>query len=143
MDAESKESVVAWLLEWQGCIQTRDVERARQLFSVQVVAFGTYTNHLQGLEDLIVEQWEPIWKTTDGFRFIIQEGTFYTSSDGSFACAGMPWLSYGYREDGTRFPRAGRCTILLQRAGRGDRWTAVHTHFSLDVEQQGDAGVRR
>jgi hypothetical protein len=36
----------------------------------------------------------------------------------------------GIREDGARFERPGRTTVVLERSGT-DAWKAIHTHFSL------------
>ena len=47
------------------------------------------------------------------------------------AVAIVPWTSTGIAEDGTRFPRPGRATIVLERSQPGAPWVGVHTHFSL------------
>ena len=42
------------------------------------------------------------------------------------------WTSTGALEDGTPFPRPGRCTVTLRWADPASPWLGTHTHFSLN-----------
>ena len=46
------------------------------------------------------------------------------------AVAVAPWTSTGYHEDGSRYDRPGRATMIFHR--EGVRWICVHSHMSLN-----------
>ena len=54
------------------------------------------------------------------------------SPDRRLAHLAAGWSSTGAREDGTPFPRPGRCTVTLRRADPASPWLGTHTHFSLN-----------
>ncbi|MGH2734991.1 MAG: YybH family protein [Actinomycetota bacterium] len=106
---------------------TVDYESARAIFSPEVASFGTQADAVAGLERLQAEQWEQIWPRTSGFRVLME--TVRAGGDANVAWGMATWSSLGYDERGNSFERPGRATVVLTRST--DRWTAVHTHFSL------------
>lgn len=52
------------------------------------------------------------------------------SDDQSMAVVIAPWTSTGFHQDGSRFDRPGRATIVFHRSGEG--WLGVHSHLSLN-----------
>ena len=56
-----------------------------------------------------------------------------------------PWTSTGIAEDGSRFDRPGRATIVVRRTATDAAWFGVHTHFSLarGVPQQSFGSTAR
>ena len=116
----------------QACVRAVDYERARPLFSEDVVAFGTFAPVVSGRQRLEHEQWRNIWPTIREFTFKLD----------SLRCLGTPeslcvvvaWDSLGARPDGSTFSRPGRATLLLEP--REGRWVATHSHFSLAPARQ-------
>jgi ketosteroid isomerase-like protein len=117
----------AFLVEMQACVRAVDYERARALFGEDVVAFGTFAAVVSGREQLEQEQWRKIWPTIRDFTFRIDE--LHCVGTDRMLCVVVPWDSLGRRDDGETFARPGRATLVLEP--RGQRWVAVHSHFSL------------
>jgi hypothetical protein len=66
------------------------------------------------------------------------------SPDRLLAVAITGWDSTGIDEQGDRFERPGRATVVLRRASITDSWVGLHTHFSLGLGvPQKSHGVRR
>lgn len=129
--APDRESVTAWLNEWQSLIRARDFDNARALFQEDVVGFGTAVEMASGLEELVNFQWGVTWPHIDGFTFDLDRGRIETADGGALAWVATPWHSKGIRPSGELFDRGGRCTILLTRSDPDAPWKAIHTHFSL------------
>lgn len=121
----------AWVEAWGDEVAAVDLVTARGRFAAQVVAFGTYADVVHGREALEAEQWANIWPAIEDFRFDGAAMEVLVSPDRLQAVAVAPWGSTGIAEDGSRFDRPGRATIVVQRASVDDPWLGVHTHFSL------------
>jgi len=119
-----------WLDSFAAAVRDADYQRGRELFDGGVLAFGTRTVSMDGLDSLVAEQWQPIWETTRGFRFFLDQLQY--GGDGDLAWAAVPWHSQGRRENGDGFDRFGRATYVLRRRPRDGRWVAVHSHHSLN-----------
>lgn len=104
-----------------------DFESARAIFAEDVASFGTLARVVTGAEALESEQWRGIWPNIADFMIDMET---VTSGGGDDLAWGMAaWSSTGFHEDGSRFDRPGRASVVLAR--RDGRWLAVHTHFSL------------
>jgi ketosteroid isomerase-like protein len=121
------DEVAAWLEEMERCVRARDYSAARSLFDTKVVGYGTREPVAHGLDELEEKQWRQVWPATEGFKFRI-ESARCASADGTVAVA-VEWDSLGLSEDGGRFDRPGRATLVLRE--REGRLVAVHSHFSL------------
>ena len=121
------ETARSWLAALQRCVRAVDYAAARPLFAPDVQAFGTHAAVVSGRDLLEREQWRHIWPTIREFTFRLAE----MRCVGGEEMLGMivPWDSVGAGPDGRTFPRPGRATIILVL--RGERWVAVHSHFSL------------
>lgn len=122
-----------WLSELQACVRAQDFDAARSLFAEDVIGFGTYAAIISGREALEREQWRNVWPHIREFTFRLDEVRCIGGESG--LCVIVPWGSLGLRHDGTTFARPGRATLVL--AARGDRWVAVHSHFSLQPRSIG------
>ena len=121
-------ALVQWLTAWQAAINARDYAGGAELFAEDVIAFGTYSDAMRGRENLVERQWREMWPYIRDFRFSLDETAVL--DDGHSICVLIcPWTSLGIAPDGATFPRAGRCTIALERTETGLR--ARHTHFSM------------
>ena len=93
---------------------------------------------VEGLDQLKINQWENIWPTISGFKFLTETLFIQLSPDKLFANSILTWTSFGYHEDGKTFERSGRATVTLKRYSLNSEWKGIHTHFSLNrgVPQQ-------
>lgn len=121
----------AWVEAWGDEVASVDLVTARTRFAPHVVAFGTYADVVRGLDALEAQQWSNIWPAIEDFRFDVGATEVLVSPDRLQAVAVAPWGSTGVADDGSRFDRPGRATIVVQRASVDDPWLGVHTHFSL------------
>lgn len=125
----------AWFERWAAHVRARDFDAARALFSPDVIGFGTRMHIVHGLDRLEQNQWRHVWPTIEGFQFIVDELHVSASDAADSAWGVVPWVSTGYREDGSAFDRPGRATVIFVRGGdptiTPGGWLAVHTHISL------------
>jgi ketosteroid isomerase-like protein len=133
-DAETRAHFLGWLDRFAGYVREVDYASARPLFHPETLAFGTFTDVIPGLQAWIDTQWDNVWPRTADFRFNL-DGT-HVLADGNMAVVIAPWTSTGFHQDGTRFDRPGRATMVFHRAD--GRWLCVHSHMSLNrgVPQQ-------
>lgn len=116
-----------WLRQLQTCVRAQDFAGGRALCVPELLAFGTRTEMVEGVEQVMERQWRPVWPHIRDFT--IDADKARGAIHGSRGWVAVPWDSLGVRPDGSTFARPGRLTILFeQRAGR---WLAIHTHFSL------------
>lgn len=116
-----------WLRTWERLINAGDYESARHLFAPDVLAFGSLAQTMNGLDALEQEQWRRIWGTIRDFAF--EAPVQFAAGDSSSTFA-LRWHSQGKTEDGGWYERRGRCTLVLERRGRG--LVCTHSHFSVD-----------
>ena len=120
-----------WHDRFAASVRVRDIAQGLALFAPQVRAFGTVVEYAPDLRCLQQEQWMRVWPHTRGFHFLPSPVEVFLSADASQACVLTFWESDGLREDGTPFPRRGRCTTVLhQEPSAPCGWLAVHTHYS-------------
>ena len=131
-------SIKAWFKTWTAFVRAVDFDSARPMFEEDVVAFGTWMDTVEGIDNLMENQWKNIWATIRDFEFLTDTLQVRVSPDRLFAVAVLVWTSSGLHENGEAFPRPGRCTTGLQRDSVDAPWKANHTHFSLnrDVPQK-------
>ena len=128
---EARDSVRAWLRGWSDEVASADIAAARWRFDAGLSAFGTHADVVIGRDLVEAQQWLAVWPAIEDFAFLVDDAQIELSPDGLMAVLATPWTSTGIAEDGTRFPRPGRATIVLRRSGLRADWLGVHTHFSL------------
>jgi len=129
-DAGDVSLVRAWFEELARHVQAVDYAAARHLFSPDLIAFGTFTDFVDGRDGAERAQWRKVWGSIDGVRW--REGIrALVSPDRLFAVGMGVWDTVGYREDDTTFDRQGRATVAFRRAAVGQPWIATDTHMSL------------
>jgi ketosteroid isomerase-like protein len=129
--AEAEESVREWLREWGREVAAVDIAAARARFADDLSAFGTRADVVIGRDQVEGEQWLPTWPAIEDFMFLVDDAQVVLSPDGLMAVVATGWTSTGIDENGTRFPRPGRATVVLSRERPAADWIGVHTHFSL------------
>jgi ketosteroid isomerase-like protein len=130
VDTNVEDAAMTWLGEMQDCVRERDFARARSIFAQDVVGFGSRASMLIGLDALERDQWRHVWPAIEDFTFEIAELACGTS--GILIWIACPWTSRGKGTDGTRQPRPGRMTAVLER--NDGQWLAIHSHHSLAPE---------
>jgi len=129
-DAEIRALFLRWLETFSGHVRDVDYAAARPMFHPRILAFGTHRDVLPSLEAWVNAQWDNVWPRTADFRFDLEATHVLASGDGSMAVVIAPWTSTGFHEDGTRFDRPGRATIVFHKSAEG--WLGVHSHLSLN-----------
>jgi ketosteroid isomerase-like protein len=132
MEADDRQAVADWFSSWDKLVDAVDFVPARDLFYEDVIGFGTRMDTVVGLQRLEQEQWRRVWPTIDGFRFDLDTLECQISPDRLQAVGIVAWHSTGYLEDGTKFDRPGRATVVFRRATADQPWKGVHTHISLN-----------
>ena len=128
--SSAAEEIRGWLETFAQCVREVDYDRAREMFDLDVVGFGTFAPMLIGREALIDGQWKNIWGCTRGFRFLLDAAHADVSSDGEMAFVASPWLSQGRDAAGNWYDRLGRCTLVLRKRTRDGAWLCIHSHYS-------------
>jgi len=109
-----------WLETFAGYVREVDYASARPLFHPDVLAFGTYSDVISGIDQWVATQWDNVWPKTTDFRFVLEQTSVLASPDGMMATVIAPWTSTGYHPDGHPFPRPGRATLVF--SGNADGW---------------------
>ncbi len=129
---EEVEAIREWFTEWGKHVAAINYTAARELFDADTVGFGTTMTFVDGLDALESQQWRSVWSTIEDFRFNLDALRVGISGDGRSAFALLTFDSTGIAEDGAKFPRPGRVTVIFGRGELGGDWKAVHTHLSLN-----------
>ena len=119
-----------WLDAFAQCVRDVDYDRARSMFDLDVVGFGTFAPILVGREALNDGQWRNIWGCTRGFHFLLESAHIDVSSAGDMAFVATPWVSQGRDAAGNWYDRIGRCTLVLRKRPRDGAWLCIHSHYS-------------
>ena len=127
---QTRQWFVEWLEQFAGFVRDVDYRSARPLFHEQVLAFGTHTDVIPGLQAWIDTQWDNVWPRTTDFRFKTSETRILVSADETMATVIAPWTSTGYQQNGEPFDRPGRATMVFNRSVNG--WLCTHSHMSLN-----------
>lgn len=130
-DSADFDSIADWFSQWSALVAAVDFVPARDLFDDGVVGFGTFQHHVHGLQALEADQWRRVWPTIEDFRFQTETLVAEVSPDRLMAFGALMWSSTGLAEDGSRFDRPGRCTVVMKRSSVMAPWKGIHTHFSL------------
>lgn len=121
-----EDKVLKWLRDWEDLINTADFEKARRLFSENVLSFGTLAEILYGRAELEALQWRKIWPAIADFRF--EEPKILRLGDDIVVVS--LWHSKGKAKDGGWYARKGRATLVLKR--EKDEFRCVHSHLSME-----------
>ena len=124
---QEEDRVRAWMIRFAAAVRSVDYTRGRKMFDDEVASFGSINEILEGLDELETKQWRNVWGCTRRFEFDYE--TLRCEVHGDMAWAMALWSSQGVNADGW-FDRHGRCTFVFHRIG--DRWLAVHSHFSMN-----------
>jgi ketosteroid isomerase-like protein len=128
---EDRQSIADWFVRWGDLVANVDFRRVREMFVEDAVAFGSKVEMVTSREALEQEQWRAVWPTIEDYRHDVSTLEIIVSPDRLMAMGAVILRSTGIQRDGQRFPRMGRVTATLMRAGVDAPWLATHTHVSL------------
>ena len=130
-DADDADRVRAWFARLAAHVRAVDFVGARPIFAEDMVAFGTFSDFVEGRDAVEAAQWRKVWPFITDFAWRLDDCRAIVASDRLSAVGLAIFDSTGYREDGTPYDRPGRTTVALARSRVGEDWVAVHTHMSL------------
>jgi ketosteroid isomerase-like protein len=116
-----------WLLRFSAAVREQEYAKGRELFALDVIAYGTFSVALEGLESLEANQWRHIWPATRNFSFDLDSVKCKGNSE--FIWIGATWHSQGCCASGDWFDRHGRASFVLEQ--RDGKWVAIHSHHSI------------
>jgi len=125
-------SIAEWFKVWGKLVDSVDFIPARELFTENVIGFGTRMDTVRGLKYLEEQQWRQVWPTIEGFHFDIKTLECLFSPDRLQGVGIVVWKSKGFSEDKIPFERSGRATVVFSRNAVQEYWKATHTHLSLN-----------
>ncbi|MBI1773855.1 MAG: nuclear transport factor 2 family protein [Proteobacteria bacterium] len=125
------EAIRLWFKQLADCVEAVDFEAAYPLFADDLIAFGTYSDFVSERPIVVKEQWQNVWPTIRKFRWRLDGVRAIVSPDRLNAVGMGVFDSDGFHEDGRRFDRPGRATVVFARPSVNEAWVAVHTHLSL------------
>jgi len=123
--SDRDQEVRQWLNDFATCVRARNLNAGRDMFTLNVAAFGTRNDMMRGIDELVERQWAPTWSATHGFTFDESSVALGVSDDGLQAWASAPWVS-GSQSTAVG-GRKGRATFILKF---DDRWKCIHSHLS-------------
>lgn len=126
-EAPARSDIEGWFQTLQMCVRAIDYPSARNIFTPDVVAFGTRAEVVEGLDNLQQHLWSRVWPAIRDFTFDLSQLHWGWSGESGWAV--ITWTSTGFRADGAPFYRPGRATVIFEQ--RDGLLLARHTHFSL------------
>jgi ketosteroid isomerase-like protein len=130
-DGDDLARIAAWFESLATHVRAVDFVGARALFAADMIAFGTFSDFVDGRDAVEAAQWRNVWPFITGFRWRPGSVRGIVAPDRLAATGMAVWDSTGFHQDGREFERPGRATVALARDRLGADWIARHTHFSL------------
>jgi ketosteroid isomerase-like protein len=128
---EDVAKIRAWFARLAEHVRAVDFAGAQPIFAPDLVAFGTYSDFVEGRDAVEAAQWRNVWPFISGFAWRLDGVKALIAADRLSAVGMAIFDSTGYREDGTEYDRSGRATVAFGRDRIGADWIARHTHMSL------------
>lgn len=128
---EDSRSIADFFERWGTLVGDVDFRRARELYTDDVIAFGSLGKMLTSRDALETEQWRAVWPTLADYRHDLSTLEVIVSPDRLMAMGAVIARSVGIHKDGSHFERPVRVTATLMRETVGAPWFMTHTHVSL------------
>jgi hypothetical protein len=125
-----KGEVIDWLKSFESCVNKVDYEGGKTLFENNCCCFGSVSEMMIGIDELVENQWTKVWPNILDFKFQFDRLHMAMDNNEAIAMCMLPWTSLGFNESGQKFIRPGRVTIFLRRSTEGCL-LAYHTHYSI------------
>jgi ketosteroid isomerase-like protein len=128
---EDRRSVADWYQVWGDRVAAVDFKAVRDMFTEDAIAFGSKVEMVTSREALERDQWRAIWPSIENYRYDLSTLEVVMSPDRLMAMGASIFRSTGIHQDGSKFERNGRATVILQRPSVGAPWVCNHAHVSL------------
>jgi ketosteroid isomerase-like protein len=128
---EDRRSVAEFFERWGYLVGNVDFNRARELYTEDVIAFGSLGKMLASRDALEAEQWRAVWPTLADYKHDLATLEVIVSPDRLMATGAAIARTVGIQKDGSHFERPVRVTATLMRERIGAPWHMTHTHVSL------------
>jgi ketosteroid isomerase-like protein len=126
-----RRSIADFFERWGTLVGNVDFRRARELYTEDVIAFGSLGRTMTSRDALEAEQWRAVWPTLAGYRHDLSTLEIVVSPDRLMAMGAVIARSVGVHRDGSHFERPVRVTATLMREAVDAPWFMTHTHVSL------------
>jgi ketosteroid isomerase-like protein len=128
---EDRHSIAGFFERWGKLVGNVDFRRARELYTDDVIAFGSLGKMMTSRAALEAEQWRAVWPTLAEYAHDLSTLEIIVSPDRLMAMGAVIARSVGIHKDGSHFGRPVRVTATLMREAVGAPWFMTHTHVSL------------
>lgn len=128
---DDRRSVAAFFEHWGNLVGRVDFKRARELYTQDVIAFGSLGKTMTSRDTLEAEQWRAVWPTLADYRHDLATLEVIVSPDRLMAMGAVIARTIGIHKDGSHFDRPVRVTAALMREAVDAPWFMTHTHVSL------------
>jgi ketosteroid isomerase-like protein len=128
---EDRRSIADFFARWGALVGQVDFRRARELYTDDVIAFGSLGKMMTSRDALEAEQWRAVWPTLADYTHDLLTLEVIVSPDRLMAMGAVMARTTGIHKDGTHFDRPVRVTATLMREAIGAPWFMTHTHVSL------------
>jgi ketosteroid isomerase-like protein len=128
---EDRCSVADFFERWGTLVGNVDFKRARNIYTDDVIAFGSLGKMMTSRDALEAEQWRAVWPTLADYKHDLSTLELIVSPDRLMAVGAVMARSVGIHEGGSHFDRPVRVTASLMREAIGAPWFITHTHVSL------------
>lgn len=128
---EDRRSLAAFFERWGSLVGNVDFRRARELYTDDVIAFGSLGKMMTSRDALEAEQWRAVWPTLADYTHDLSTLEVIVSPDRLMAMGAVMARTTGIHKDGSHFARPVRVTATLMREAVDAPWLMTHTHVSL------------
>lgn len=128
---DDRRSLADFFERWGTLVGNVDFKRARNIYTDDVIAFGSLGKMMTSRDALEAEQWRAVWPTLADYKHDLSTLELIVSPDRLMAVGAVMARSVGIHEDASHFDRPVRVTASLMREAIGAPWFITHTHVSL------------
>jgi len=128
---QDRRSIAEFFERWGTLVGHVDFKRARELYTEDVIAFGSLGKMMTSREALEAEQWRAVWPTLADYTHDLATLEVIVSPDRLMAMGAVIAPTIGIDKDGSHFKRPVRVTATLMREAVDAPWLMTHTHVSL------------
>ncbi len=128
---DDRVSVREFFRHWGELVCDVDFKQARELYTEDIIAFGSLGKMMTTRAALEGEQWRAVWPTVEDYRHDLDTLEIIVSPDRLMAMGATFLRSTGIGRDGAKFERVGRVTATLMRSALTAPWLITHSHVSL------------
>jgi ketosteroid isomerase-like protein len=128
---DDRRSIADFFARWGTLVGHVDFRRARDLYTEDVISFGSLGKMMTSRDALEAGQWRAVWPTLADYTHDLSTLQVIVSPDRLMAAGAVMARTIGVHKDGSHFERPVRVTATLMREAVDTPWFMTHTHVSL------------